>query len=113
MATKRMRVRRPRPPTKRGLWRSNAAVASVQGEVIDRPIVYGSIATPLPKKNEDQHTHKWTVYVRGINNEDISYFIKSVTFRLHESFAQPNRGAYCWADHLFLFANSLGGRKLK
>lgn len=56
--------------------------------------MYGSIATPLAKKNEDQHTHKWSIYVRGINNEDISYFVKSVTFRLHESFAQPNRRTF-------------------
>lgn len=58
--------------------------------IISRAIVYGSIATPI-KKPENEHTHKWTVYVRGFNNEDISYYIRRVTFKLHESFAEPNR----------------------
>lgn len=35
------------------------------------PIVYGSIAFPLGKKSEFA-THKWTFYVRGPNNEDLS-----------------------------------------
>ncbi|GFH49508.1 hypothetical protein CTEN210_05984 [Chaetoceros tenuissimus] len=35
------------------------------------PIVYGSIAFPLPK-TEEYNTHRWTLYVRGPNNEDLS-----------------------------------------
>ena len=35
------------------------------------PIVYGSIAFPLGKKS-DFATHKWTFFVRGPNNEDLS-----------------------------------------
>ena len=31
-------------------------------------------------------SHKWSVYVRGINNEDIWYFVKEVVFTLHSSF---------------------------
>jgi len=54
--------------------------------------VFGSVAETMTKKNEHEHTHQWTVYVRGINNEDISYYVKKVQFKLHESFAQPNRG---------------------
>ena len=53
------------------------------------PIVYGTIATPIADSGD--HTHKWTVYVRGFNDEDISYYIKKVTFKLHESFAEPLR----------------------
>lgn len=32
------------------------------------------------------------MYLRGLENEDLSYFIKSVAFTLHESFAEPVRG---------------------
>lgn len=62
------------------------------GEVFRRGIVYGSLAVPI-KKPETDHTHKWCVYVRGCNGEDISYYIKRVSFKLHESFAQPIRSA--------------------
>jgi len=60
-----------------------------------RAIIYGSVAVPLGKKEEvpdPSHTHKWTVFVRGVGSEDISRFIKKVTFKLHESFEQPTRG---------------------
>jgi YEATS domain-containing protein 4 len=52
--------------------------------------VYGSIAFPLPKTDE-YNTHKWTLYVRGPNNEDLSQGIAKVVFQLHPSFAQPVR----------------------
>ncbi len=55
-----------------------------------RGIVYGSFATPIKKPDSD-HTHKWTVYIRGLNGEDITYYIKRVSFKLHDSFAQPTR----------------------
>lgn len=54
------------------------------------PIVYGSIAFPLPK-TEEYNTHKWTLFIRGPNNEDISQGIAKVVFHLHPSFAQPVR----------------------
>ena len=34
----------------------------------------------------------YLVYIRGVNGEDLSTFIKSVTFGLHHSFAQHQRG---------------------
>ncbi|KAJ3120932.1 NuA4 histone H4 acetyltransferase complex and the SWR1 complex subunit [Nowakowskiella sp. JEL0407] len=60
---------------------------------VDRPILIGSIATPLNKRDaiEGVNTHKWTVYVKGLHGEDISYFIKKVVFKLHDSFATPTR----------------------
>jgi YEATS domain-containing protein 4 len=66
----------------------------LQGVVVERPIVYGSHAYPLLKKdpNIDQsHTHQWTVFVRGAGGSDISPFVKKVVFKLHDSFAQPTR----------------------
>lgn len=62
----------------------------IQGNRQTRSIVYGSLAVPI-KKPETDHTHKWSVYVRGYNGEDISYYVKRVSFRLHDSFAQPIR----------------------
>lgn len=55
------------------------------------PIIYGNSAVAL-KKPDNDHTHKWTVFVRGFNNEDISTYVRKVVFKLHESFLQPTRG---------------------
>jgi YEATS domain-containing protein 4 len=59
-----------------------------------RSIVYGSIATPI-KKPESDHTHKWTIYVRGFHNEDLSTYVKRVIIKLHESFQNPTRSIPC------------------
>lgn len=55
------------------------------------PIVYGSIAFFLGKKADEYHTHRWTLYVRGPNGEDLSTGIAKVVFQLHPSFPQPIR----------------------
>jgi hypothetical protein len=59
-------------------------------------ISYGSIAVLLPGKTRmgspADHTHRWTVFVRGAQNQDISYAVAKVVFTLHESFEQPVRG---------------------
>ena len=39
------------------------------------PIVYGSCAFFLGKKAHETATHKWTLFVRGPNDEDLSVFI--------------------------------------
>lgn len=54
--------------------------------ILVTPIIYGSVAISLGKKSSDTATHKWCLYVRGNNNEDLSYLIKEVTFTLHNSF---------------------------
>lgn len=57
-----------------------------------KPIVYGNVATSFGKKREeDGHTHKWNVYVKPYNNEDMTAYVKKVHFKLHESYANPNR----------------------
>ncbi|KAF9320001.1 NuA4 histone H4 acetyltransferase complex and the SWR1 complex subunit [Podila horticola] len=60
---------------------------------VSRPIIYGNSATPLngKKVTDPDHTHRWTISVRGVNNEDISYFIKKVAFKLHDTYENPNR----------------------
>lgn len=55
------------------------------------PFVYGSVAVYLGNKADDYNTHKWTLYLRGANNEDLSSCIAKVVFQLHPSFAQPVR----------------------
>lgn len=77
---------------------------------ISRPIVYGNTAVPLPDsertdKTPPDHTHKWTIFVRdpnyadgktpnkkdNTNGGDLSYFIKKVVFKLHDTYPQPSR----------------------
>lgn len=58
------------------------------------PIAFGvgSVAVHLGKKSEEYSTHRWKLYVRGPNNEDLSSFVQKVAFTLHPSFAEPIRG---------------------
>jgi hypothetical protein len=58
------------------------------------PIVHGSVAFYLGKRAENKNeyqSHQWTLYLRGLNNEDLSTCIERVVFQLHPSFAQPIR----------------------
>ncbi|KAL7276481.1 NuA4 histone H4 acetyltransferase complex and the SWR1 complex subunit [Rhizina undulata] len=68
----------------------------IKGVSIYRPFIYGSIATPVnpdkkPPNLPPDHTHQWTVCVKGVNDTNISYFIKKVTFKLHDTYANPVR----------------------
>ena len=64
----------------------------VKGTTVVKPIVYGNVAKYFGKKREeDGHTHQWTVYVKPYKNEDMSSYVKKVHFKLHESYANPNR----------------------
>ena len=59
---------------------------------IVKQIVYGNVAKYFGKKREeDGHTHNWTVYVKPFNSEDIAPWVKKVHFKLHESYPNPNR----------------------
>jgi YEATS domain-containing protein 4 len=55
------------------------------------PIVYGSIAFYLGKKAEEFNTHRWTLFVRGPNDDDLSIFVEKAVFTLHPSFQNPVR----------------------
>ncbi|KAI9368221.1 yeats family-domain-containing protein [Aspergillus egyptiacus] len=68
----------------------------VRGVSIFRPFVFGSEAQPFdpakkPPHVPADHTHQWRVFVRGVNGEDISYWLKKVQFKLHETYAQNVR----------------------
>ncbi|KAG5530256.1 hypothetical protein RHGRI_030577 [Rhododendron griersonianum] len=67
---------------------SNKGLKDVE---ISCPIVYGTMAFWLGKKANESQSHKWTVYVRGATNEDLSAVIKRVVFQLHPSFTNPTR----------------------
>lgn len=76
--------------TEKGDFKSVSEVILTSNLRLQRSIVYGSIATPI-KKPETDHTHRWTAYVRGAHDEDISSYIRKVVFKLHESFPDPVR----------------------
>ena len=73
---------------------------------IHRPIIYGNTATVLTAEERKalptpDHTHRWTVALRSAASapdsdivggaDDLSYFIKRVTFKLHETYPNPTR----------------------
>lgn len=83
-------------------------MSSPKEDSIAKPIIYGSMAFwlgklqfpsfPLTnpiifsgKKADEKASHKWVCYIRGVNNEDLSYFIRKVVFTLHPSFKNPIR----------------------
>lgn len=77
---------------------SSAAGKRVKGKQVFRPFVYGSTARPFdPDKNPkppgvpDDHTHSWTVFVKGVDDTDVTYWLKRVQFKLHESIPQHVR----------------------
>lgn len=64
----------------------------IKGVCIVKPLVYGNVARYFGKKREeDGHTHQWTVYVKPFYNEDMSAYVKKVHFKLHESYTNQNR----------------------
>jgi YEATS domain-containing protein 4 len=64
--------------------------------ILRRKICYGSCSEVRDMENSDDkiNTHKWTVYLRGISEDEDLSFIKSVTIQIHESFPNPNRIFY-------------------
>lgn len=62
----------------------------MRGVTIVKPIVYGTVATPLSEKREDGHTHSWTLFLQSLEGEDMPY-VHQVEFRLHDSYHSPTR----------------------
>jgi YEATS domain-containing protein 4 len=69
----------------------------VKGVQIYRPFIYGTTARkfsdefPKPPGTPPDHTHAWTVFVKGVDDTDITYWCKKVQFKLHESIPNPLR----------------------
>eukprot|EP00753_Platysulcus_tardus_P016498 PLAT5775.2.p1 GENE.PLAT5775.2~~PLAT5775.2.p1 ORF type:complete len:247 (-),score=46.11 PLAT5775.2:183-893(-) len=68
-----------------------AAKAGKDAESIAVPIVIGSVSFWLGADADEEHSHRWTVFVRGPKGEDLSFALRSVTFQLHSSFMDPVR----------------------
>jgi YEATS domain-containing protein 4 len=78
---------------------------ALQGISIHRPIIYGNSAVLLSDEEKERapkdHTHRWTVAVRSPapgrdadtvgGGDDLSYFIKKVSFKLHDTYPNPTR----------------------
>ncbi|XP_063726492.1 YEATS domain-containing protein 4-like [Symsagittifera roscoffensis] len=66
--------------------------AAKMSNLVIKPVVFGSVSRYLGKKREeDGHTHSWTVYIKPYMNEDLSVFVKRVEFKLHDSYVNPRR----------------------
>ncbi|KAK3375241.1 yeats family-domain-containing protein [Podospora didyma] len=70
----------------------------VKGIQVFRPFVYGTTAKPFddvtnpkPPGVPNEHTHLWTVFVKGIDDVDITYWLRRVQFKLHETIPNPIR----------------------
>ena len=62
-----------------------AAPCIVQG------ISVGTVAFYQGKKADALHSHRWTVHVRGANDENLGWLVEKVVFHLHDSFTVPSR----------------------
>ena len=76
-------------------------IPNEKNQIIIKPFIYGSVAINLGKKSKEEATHKWCVYVRGVHNENISNFIKSVKFTLHDTFPNNIRIIDKWPFELY------------
>ncbi|PPQ63151.1 hypothetical protein CVT24_005791 [Panaeolus cyanescens] len=82
----------------------------IRNLTIYRPIIYGNTAYILSDKEREKnatnpslkdHTHRWTVAVRSAASapdsdqvggaDDLSHFIRRVTFKLHDTYPNPSR----------------------
>uniref|UniRef100_UPI00358EA928 YEATS domain-containing protein 4-like n=1 Tax=Myxine glutinosa TaxID=7769 RepID=UPI00358EA928 len=72
------------------LWPASGGRA--KGVTIVKALVYGNVSRFFGKKREeDGHTHQWTMYVKPFHNEDMSTYVKKIQFKLHESYRNPLR----------------------
>ncbi|KAI1159069.1 hypothetical protein F5B18DRAFT_43455 [Nemania serpens] len=70
----------------------------VKGVQVFRPFIYGTTArafndtdNPRPVGVSPDHTHSWQVFVKGVEDTDIFYWLRRVQFKLHESIANHLR----------------------
>ena len=70
----------------------------MQGVQICRPFIYGTTARPFDEKTNpkppgvpDGHTHSWQVFIKGVDDVDLTYWLRRVQFKFHESIPNPVR----------------------
>lgn len=63
-----------------------------KGTQVVRPFIVGSTAVPFnetthpkPAGVPDNHTHSWRIFVKGLEDTDITYWVRRIQFKLHES----------------------------
>lgn len=63
-----------------------------KGTQVVRPFIVGSTAVPFnettnpkPAGVPENHTHTWRVFVKGLEGTDITYWVRRIQFKLHES----------------------------
>ncbi|KAI0914400.1 hypothetical protein F4823DRAFT_621671 [Ustulina deusta] len=88
----------------------------VKGVQIFRPFVYGTTARPFndtdnprPVGVSPDHTHSWQVFVKGVEDTDIFYWLRRVQFKLHESI--PNHLRTIDAETIVKENEAVGGGK--
>lgn len=88
----------------------------VKGVQIFRPFIYGTTARPFndtdnprPAGIPPDHTHSWQVFVKGVEDTDIFYWLRRVQFKLHESI--PNHLRTIDAETIIKDNESLTGGK--
>ncbi len=62
--------------------------------VYTKSVLFGNVARKLEtvaKRGDLTVTHEFTVFLRGFDNQDISYIVKQVEIQLHSSMEQPRR----------------------
>jgi YEATS domain-containing protein 4 len=79
---------------------SNQLGKRVKLTQVRRPFVIGTTAVPFSEANPrpvgapDNHTHSWLVFVKGLEDTDITYWLRRVQFKLHESIPNHVRSAF-------------------
>lgn len=67
---------------------------------VRRPFIVGTTAVPFSESNPrpvgapDNHTHSWSVFVKGLEDTDITYWLRRVQFKLHESIPNHVRSTF-------------------
>lgn len=73
---------------------------------MNQPISFGNTVSWEGRVEQDHRYVKWTVYFRSACGDDLSTFISSITFQLHEDFKPKNRGFILFMRNIYL-CNSL------
>lgn len=73
----------------------------MKGVQICRPFIYGTTARPFDEKTNpkppgvpDGHTHSWRVFIKGVDDVDLTYWLRRVQFKFHESIPNPVRSEF-------------------
>lgn len=74
--------------------RSGHHSSDADKRVYELQIEIGHKSSPLSKKLTNGYTHKWTAFVKGVNENKIEHCIQKVVFQLHETFDNPLREIY-------------------